>query len=856
VLDAEIELATAKFRDGRPAVATQMLKRIRRKAAKLPPGPAVHSVVARTLVSESAPYFDMSGDLPGALALIDEAEAIAAGVDSPVLSAKVAGQRALVVLRSGDTARALALFDVAAGLIDGAAPRDRALIMLNRGALHLEHAQLAQAEEDLERSAMFAEEAGDDRLAGMATHNLGYVDFLAGRIPRALAAYEKAAATVPRGAHPAMLLDRARALREAGLLGEADALLAQGAVDGRADRLYQEVGEIELLRAECALAQDDAASARRLAGSAARRFAKRGNQRWERKAELLVLRAEQVAATTARRVRALPALADRAEAFAARCRDESRDDLARTADLLGAACRLHAGQTLDSAPRLHPGDPLPLRLLTHEVRALRTARAGDEAKALGEVRRGLAELGSFQRTLGSLDLRTAGAVHGVALARLGLDLAVRRGKPAGVAEMVEHARAVSSRLPQLRPPRDADTARMLADLRGVEEDARRLEGDPESAAQVARLRQRAAQLQRKVRARAWELEGDADDLAGGGTTDAPRLADLRTAVDATGTPFVTYALHGDTWVAVLVRRDGARLAVQAPADEVARLVRRVRADLDAAATPHVPEAIAASIRGSLDSGLARLDALLVEPLRVDGEPLVLSAAGPLAVLPWPLLPSRLGVPTVVTPGAGTWLRAGTATRPTRPAVTALAGPGLHESEKEAHDVAGTWAVPQGDAELLVGDDATTAAAHAALARSDLMHVAAHGTHRADSPLFSSVRLADGSLYAYELDPDRGVPSCVTLSACEAGLATLRPGDEGLGLTHVLLHVGVASVVAGVARVRDDVAAAVMRDVHRAMAAGASSAEALAAAQLAHAEEVAADGSPAPPAPFVTFGAPW
>jgi CHAT domain-containing protein len=73
---------------------------------------------------------------------------------------------------------------------------------------------------------------------------------------------------------------------------------------------------------------------------------------------------------------------------------------------------------------------------------------------------------------------------------------------------------------------------------------------------------------------------------------------------------------------------------------------------------------------------------------------------------------------------------------------------------------------------------------------------------------------------------------------------------------VLLHLGVASVVAGVARVRDDVAAAVMRDVHRAMATGASSAEALAAAQLAHAEEVAADGSLAPPAPFVTFGAPW
>ena len=61
-----------------------------------------------------------------------------------------------------------------------------------------------------------------------------------------------------------------------------------------------------------------------------------------------------------------------------------------------------------------------------------------------------------------------------------------------------------------------------------------------------------------------------------------------------------------------------------------------------------------------------------------------------------------------------------------------------------------------------------------------MHVAAHGTHQQESPLFSSLRVADGPLYAYELDAgDRPAP-CVVLSACEAGLSTVRPGDEGLG----------------------------------------------------------------------------
>jgi cysteine synthase len=66
---------------------------------------------------------------------------------------------------------------------------------------------------------------------------------------------------------------------------------------------------------------------------------------------------------------------------------------------------------------------------------------------------------------------------------------------------------------------------------------------------------------------------------------------------------------------------------------------------------------------------------------------------------------------------------------------------------------------------------------------------------------------------------------------------------------VLLHVGVGSVVSGVARVRDDVAAATMQRVHDEMAGGASSAQALAAAL--------AEGREAPaPAPFVSFGAAW
>jgi hypothetical protein len=57
------------------------------------------------------------------------------------------------------------------------------------------------------------------------------------------------------------------------------------------------------------------------------------------------------------------------------------------------------------------------------------------------------------------------------------------------------------------------------------------------------------------------------------------------------------------------------------------------------------------------------------------------------------------------------------------------------------------------------------------------------------------------------------------------------------------------VTAGVARVRDDVAAETMQRFHELLASGASSAEALALAQ--------GEGRDAPvPAPFVTFGSSW
>lgn len=137
----------------------------------------------------------------------------------------------------------------------------------------------------------------------------------------------------------------------------------------------------------------------------------------------------------------------------------------------------------------------------------------------------------------------------------------------------------------------------------------------------------------------------------------------------------------------------------------------------------------------------------------------------------------------------------------------------------------------------------------AAGRADVLHVAAHGVHEPQSPLFSHLVTADGPVFGHELQDLARVPQHVVLSSCELGCAETRPGDERLGMTAALLALRAGSVVAGVARVDDHVSALVPAGHHRGLAAGLSPARALA-------EAVAALPEDAAPAPFVCFGAGW
>ena len=156
----------------------------------------------------------------------------------------------------------------------------------------------------------------------------------------------------------------------------------------------------------------------------------------------------------------------------------------------------------------------------------------------------------------------------------------------------------------------------------------------------------------------------------------------------------------------------------------------------------------------------------------------------------------------------------------------LVGPGLGSGGAEVPAVA----AQDPDVEVLDGADATVAAALTALDGAALAHVAAHGHFREDSPLFSSLTLADGPLLVHDLQRLERPPHRVVLSACESGVMAPVGDQELLGLAAALLSMGTAGVVSSLAEVDDAATVEVMVALHASLRAGGGLGDALLAAR--------------------------
>ena len=154
------------------------------------------------------------------------------------------------------------------------------------------------------------------------------------------------------------------------------------------------------------------------------------------------------------------------------------------------------------------------------------------------------------------------------------------------------------------------------------------------------------------------------------------------------------------------------------------------------------------------------------------------------------------------------------------------GPGLLSEGAEVPVVARLY----DDVTVLADENATARQVLDALDGAWLAHIAAHGDFRADSPLFSSLRLHDGPLTVYDFEQLHRAPYLLVLSSCDSGVVAPVGADELLGLVSSLLPLGTAGIVAGVVQLNDDAIVPVMTDLHRHLRAGLSLPEALAAAR--------------------------
>jgi hypothetical protein len=253
--------------------------------------------------------------------------------------------------------------------------------------------------------------------------------------------------------------------------------------------------------------------------------------------------------------------------------------------------------------------------------------------------------------------------------------------------------------------------------------------------------------------------------------------------------------------------------------------------------------------GQATAAGARLAAALLGALPGDPRPLVLIPTGALHAVPWHRLPGWESRPVTVAPSAELWLRGERQRRSAGSSagtgVVLACGPGLPGAEHEVAALSELY----GSATVLQGADATVGRVLAAMESSSLAHVAAHGVVRADNPQFSSLRLVDGPLTVYDLEGMPKVPGCLVLSACDAGLSDVKPGDELRGFVAALLALGASSVVASVVPVPDLAARPLMLAFHRGLVDGLSPAEALALAQI----DPSVDRDSGVAAGFVCFG---
>jgi tetratricopeptide (TPR) repeat protein len=695
-----------------------------------------------------------------------------------------------------------------------------------RGLLRLARGATDPADRDFRTAERLFATTGQEHDSALAVHNRGLVAFRAGDLPAALDHFDEASRRFAAlgTAMPELSVHRCGVLLAAGLsleaLGEADTAIARlEELRGQATRK----AELLLVAARAALAAGDPGIARARAGAAARLFASQQRDWWTAHCKLLLLQA---------RLAAGPASAQLAQ------------DAARTAEhltALGSAetaqARLLAGRTalllarpaaaehhLAIAAQARHRGPALSRVSGWLAEALLAELRGQTRRTLDACRRGLAVLHAYSLTLGASELRAQATAHGLELSTLAQRICLQAGPSRRLLGWSEQWRATALAVPPVRPPDDRELQAHLARYREVTSrlESARAEGSP-----VAQLEREQQQLERTIRAMRMRVPGTVRPTAAALTLDIGAL------LTELGAGQLAEIIEVDGGLHVLLCGQGRvrRIAV-GPAGAAAAEIEYARSALHrlaygAATRPKETIALLESAGRTLG------DLLLGDAARHLGDgPIVIVPPGRLQGVPWAIIPPLRESALTVAPSARAWLRARSRAQAESREVVVVGGPGLPAGAGELASIAGLY----DQVTVLQGSGATAARVLEVLDGAWLAHVAAHGRFRADSPLFSALRMDDGPLTVHDIERLRQAPHRLILPCCDSARLATAGADELLGLSAALLPLGTVGIVASVGPVNDTATAGLMRLLHVGLRRGLTTAEALRDARSAMAAD--------------------
>jgi CHAT domain len=786
----------------------------------------------------------LAGDTSGAQ---DELTRADPHLTSAAARGRLTMQRGFIEMHRGALPDAVRHFDAAEDLLNlGVDELARTRLLLNRGIALVMLGLVGRGEADFLAARSLADSLDQQMLAAGATQNLGFAAGRRGDTPAAIRWFGEARTRYADLGSPSRLaitleIDSCNVFLAGGLFVEAAASARRAVTSAAHTGNKLDEAEARLLLARAQVANGALAEGEQEAQRAGALFRQSEREPW-------VAQSDYVALLASRRL-APPstALLERAQVSADRLAASGWRREALEVRTFAGRTALALGQVELARALLGPlaGDvdegSAALRAAAWLATALLNLADGNRGQAKAALSAGMGVVEEHRLTLGSSELRAYVSVNAAELAELGLALAAEDGNPVEVLTWAERWHAGALQAPPVQPAVDSPLARALTELREVHVSVLTGTADPFDEVDPD---QRIAELERRIRDLGRGVGGGP---AGGQPVHGPDLAGLlrllgpRTLVEYVA---VGHELHA------VVAHDGDvtlhSLGSMAPiADDVSRIVATLGRLAYGHGSPASRRATCASL-AAVAAGLdERLVAKLALPPRVE---LVVVPTGPLQGLPWAVLPSLHDRPVTVTPSGCLWARRGGGTaagltdgyagvgRARSAGPLLVCGAGLPGGEGEIELLRALYP----DAAVLVGRDATVAAVTEAMARSEVVHLAAHGEFRADNPMFSALTLHDGPLTVYDLEALRRAPTIVILPACDAARSSVRHGDELLGTAAALLQVGVRTVVAPVTVVPTaGVVSTMMAALHTHLRAGEAPAQAvcLARRELAGSHEL-------------------